>query len=238
MCTVSFVVAGKKVVITSNRDEHRARPAALIPKMESVDGKNLFFPKDPRGQGTWFCVDELGRCLVLLNGAAKGHISTPPYAKSRGLVVLDLMKKNDVLESWKVQILENIEPFTLVYFSTKRLFQLRWDGLEKSCIELDVRQQHIWSSSTLYGRPIRQARAAWFRAFLKNQKIGLDEANMIDFHSNTQKNDPENGLIINRDSQILTKNITQYVLENAQIALHHYDLIAHQKNILKWILPD
>ena len=54
--------------------------------------------------------------------------------------------------------LEEIEPFTLVLFQEGNLYQLRWNEIEKSTLNLDVNQKHIWSSSTLYPKEIRKNR--------------------------------------------------------------------------------
>jgi uncharacterized protein with NRDE domain len=100
MCTVSFVRCGDKTILTSNRDEEVLRPA-IPPKNYRVNGKNLVFPKDPRAGGTWFAVAENANVLVLLNGAAQKHHWEPPYRKSRGLVVLDLISNESPLQTWE-----------------------------------------------------------------------------------------------------------------------------------------
>ncbi len=44
-----------------------------------------------------------------------------------------------------------------------------------------------------------------------------------------ENSDVENGLIINRNDALKTLAITQTVLENQNIEMHHYDLIEGQK---------
>ena len=89
MCTVSFVNANGKIIITSNRDEKIIRPKAIEPKSYCINNKNILFPKDPKAGGTWFAVDEYSNIIVLLNGADEKHIVTGNYKKSRGLIVLE-----------------------------------------------------------------------------------------------------------------------------------------------------
>jgi uncharacterized protein with NRDE domain len=166
MCTVSFVATNNKVIITSNRDEKILRPSAVEPKNYLVNNKNVIFPKDPKAGGTWYAITEDGTILVLLNGADEKHEVKLPYRRSRGLIVLDIIASESAIKEWKNIGLDNIEPFTLVLFQDNVLYQLRWNGTEKTTVNLDVSKSHIWSSSTLYPKEIREKRANWFAAFL------------------------------------------------------------------------
>ncbi|MGK4569406.1 NRDE family protein [Flavobacterium sp. 3HN19-14] len=132
MCTVSFVKANDKIIITSNRDEQVLREAAIEPQNYTVNDKKLIYPKDPKAGGTWYAIDGPGNVMVLLNGAAEKHEVKPPYRKSRGLIVLDIISGKSPFESWKQIDLDNIEPFTLILFEKRTfLYRLRWDGLQK-----------------------------------------------------------------------------------------------------------
>jgi len=66
MCTVSFVNANGKIIITSNRDEQTIRPSAIEPKNYLINNKNIIFPKDKKAGGTWFAINEHSTVLVLL----------------------------------------------------------------------------------------------------------------------------------------------------------------------------
>jgi uncharacterized protein with NRDE domain len=228
MCTVSFVVAQGKVIITSNRDEKTIRPSAIPPKNYNINGKNIIFPKDPKAGGTWFAVDKNGTVLVLLNGASQKHEPQPPYKKSRGLIVLDLIATASPKDFWQELELENIEPFTLVLFQNQELFQLRWDGNDKETTLLDVAQNHIWSSATLYPEPIRKLRSDWFYTFLEENAMRC-ESKMLYFHQHTEKENQENGLVINRNDEMKTLSITQTVIEQNKVNIVHHDLIANQE---------
>jgi len=150
MCTVSFYRNNYSVIITSNRDENYHRPLAYPPKSEYVNGRKLFFPKDPQGGGTWFAVNENGDTFVLLNGAAAKHIPKPPYQKSRGIIILDLASAPDFGAEWHRIDLTNIEPFTIVVFIQNKLLQVRWNGKIKEYKSLNISIPKIWSSYTLY----------------------------------------------------------------------------------------
>jgi uncharacterized protein with NRDE domain len=228
MCTVSFVCSNDTIIITSNRDEKIIRPSAIPPKSYTLNGKNIIYPKDPKGGGTWYVVDEKGTVLVLLNGADEKHEVHLPYRKSRGQIVLEMIGSVSPKEFWDEIDLENIEPFTLVLFQNKQLFQLRWNGIEKSTIHLDIHKNHVWSSSTLYSKEIREQRSSWFYTFLKNN-LEITEDKMLDFHRYTEADNNEHGLVINRKNEMKTLSITQSVIEKNKVIIHHLDLIADKK---------
>ncbi|PWA09787.1 NRDE family protein [Flavobacterium laiguense] len=227
MCTVSFVCANDKVIITSNRDEQVIRPSAIPPKNYTLNGKNIIYPKDPKAGGTWYVVDENGTVLVLLNGADEKHQVQLPYRKSRGLIVLEMICSVSPKRFWDEIDLHNIEPFTLVLFQEKQLFQLRWNGVEKSTAALEIDKNYVWSSSTLYSKEIREQRSNWFYSFLDlNPEINQEK--LLHFHQYTESDNAEHGLVINRNNQLKTLSITQAVIEKNKVCIAHYDLIAQQ----------
>ncbi|WP_394758518.1 NRDE family protein [Flavobacterium sp.] len=228
MCTVSFVSSNDKYIITSNRDEKVAREKAIEPKIHLVNDKKIFFPKDQKAGGTWYAVDDKAHIIVLLNGAKEKHELKFSYRKSRGLIVLDLISSESILLSWQEINLDNIEPFTLVVFEKQKLYQLQWNELEKEITELDTTKNHIWSSSTLYPKEIREQRSNWFYDFLES-KNSISELDMLHFHKNTEDKNSENGLVINRNNLLKTLSITQTVIEKNKVSLTHYDLIENQE---------
>jgi hypothetical protein len=227
MCTVSFVNNNDAVIITSNRDEKVTRPNASPPKSYTYNGKNLLFPKDHKAGGTWFVVDADGTVLVLLNGGITKHEVQFSYRKSRGLIALDLMATDSPKDFWEQINLENIEPFTLILFQDKKLYELIWDGFHKKTTPLDETQNHIWSSVTLYPEEIRKKRSNWFVDFLKN-KTTVSALEMLNFHQNTKGDDSENGLIINRENTLKTVSITQVIIEKNKSIVEYHDLVSQE----------
>lgn len=228
MCTVSFVNANGKIIITSNRDEKIIRPNAIEPKTYHINQKKIIFPKDNKAGGTWYAIDEHSNVLVLLNGAEEKHVLKDSYRKSRGLIVLDLISSESPLEAWNAIDLDHIEPFTLVLFESQKLYQLRWNESEKSTLELETNQSHIWSSSTLYSKEIREKRANWFYTFL-DTKPEVNEEELFNFHRYTEEENTEHGLVINRNDILKTLSITQTILEQNKVAIHYSDLIAEKE---------
>ncbi|HMI06628.1 MAG TPA: NRDE family protein [Flavobacterium sp.] len=226
MCTVTFVRVSGKTIITSNRDDQVLR-SAIEPRNYSINNKNILYPKDPKAGGTWYAVDEKGTVLVLLNGAAEKHKWNPPYRKSRGIVVLDIISAESPIAFWEMIDLDGIEPFTIVLFEDGRLYQLRWNGAQKETVGLNPEQNHIWSSTTLYPKEIRDHREKLFREFLEN-KPNPDETEMFHFHRYTENGDRQNGLVIERSGQLRTLSITQTVIEKNKVTMLHSDLIGQK----------
>lgn len=226
MCTVTFVATAERAVITSNRDEQTSRPS-LPPSVYRVNGRNLLFPKDPRAGGTWFAADEKANVIVLLNGAAHAHKHEPPYRRSRGLIVLDLLSCESATEEWNAIDLHNVEPFTIVLYEGGKLRQLRWDGTSKDRVDLDASQRHIWSSSTLYPKEIRLQREQWFASFL-DKKPDPTPNEMLDFHRYTENGNTQDGLVINREGiRLRTLSITQAVAQGNRLEMRHLDLASN-----------
>jgi uncharacterized protein with NRDE domain len=224
MCTVSFVINNGKIIITSNRDEQIIRPNAVAPEFYTINNKKILFPKDAKAGGTWFAVNQNGNTIVLLNGAKEKHqFKSDYYQKSRGLIVLDLISSDNILEAWNKISLEKVEPFTLVVYENKALFQLQWNEIQKDRIKLEISDKHIWSSSTLYSKKIREQRSSWFYEFVKT-KNNITETDLYNFHSNTEIDNSEYGLIINRNNLLKTISISQVVIEDNNLTFDYHDL--------------
>ncbi|MBO0342888.1 MAG: NRDE family protein [Bacteroidota bacterium] len=222
MCTVSFISSGSRRLITSNRDEHISRPLALQPQEETIGSVKVLFPKDPKAGGTWFALNENGSVAVLLNGGFVNHASTGNYARSRGLVLLDVIASEQPYHLLQEMPLLHIEPFTLVLFNGS-LLEFRWDGHQKYYRPLDATKNHIWSSATLYKDEIIEHRRKLFQRFIdENSQISANE--VVNFHSNNY-DDFENGFIIDRDSGLKTFSVTQAILDSEEIVMRHLDLL-------------
>jgi len=227
MCTVSFISSNNSYYFTSNRDEHKSRPASYAPKTECINGVSITYPKDPKAGGTWFAITENKVVGVLLNGAFEKHESTGGYAKSRGLILLEIVSKENPITYIQAIDLENIEPFTLVLFVNNTLSEFRWDGNAKHIKTLDISKNFIWSSATLYNLESRNNREVLFQAFQKKYEHP-DADNIIDFHQNNN-NDYENGFVIDRNTGLKTFSVTQAIINNEEVLLHHLDLLNDKK---------
>lgn len=224
MCTVSFVAAGR--ILTSNRDEHIQRKNASAPVVETINNKKIIFPKDAKAGGTWFAASQDGAVAVLLNGAFTKHTPAPPYRKSRGLIVLEVVSADEPVSYFAQMNLDNIEPFTLVLNQPTQLNELRWDGNKTYRQPLDTAGNYIWSSATLYSDEVIDQRKKLFDRFIETNKQPT-QAMIEAFHcSNNQ--DEENGFIINRPTGMKTFSITQASIGHGYIIFRHTDLLGNQ----------
>ena len=224
MCTVTLVRKEGKIIITSNRDERTPRPASHKPELQLVGNKKLLFPKDPLAGGSWFVVDDDSNVGVLLNGADKPHSIKPSYRMSRGVILLNLLAASSPINEWQKIDLTEIEPFTVILTQGRQSYQLQWNETAKNMVSLEDTGNFIWSSATLYTEEIRLARAKWFSTFLSEFPEATPQQ-LREFHKYTKGNDPKNGLVINRDNIVQTQSITQAVIENNKVELHHDDLL-------------
>ncbi len=227
MCTVSFISVNGTAIITSNRDENVQRKTAYAPAVELLNNKKIIFPKDSKAGGTWFAASDTGVITVLLNGAFVKHMVKPPYRKSRGLVLLDIIGSGNPLSFFQEMSLQDIEPFTLILCQQGTLHDLRWDGVVKHELLLRYTGNYIWSSATLYNAEVIKHRKNLFERFIESTTtptVDLIHA----FHSNNHR-DEENGFIINRETGMKTFSITQAVLQPGEINFLHTDLLEHQK---------
>lgn len=227
MCTVSFVPVNNAVIITSNRDEHIQRKNAAAPAFHWLDNKKVIFPKDQKAGGTWFAAGDHGVVAVLLNGAFKKHMARPPYRKSRGLILLEIIQADDPYILFTTMDLENIEPFTIILFQYGSLYELRWDGNAKHEKLQDASGSYIWSSSTLYTQEVIEHRQRLFEQFINTGKNISGQA-IRDFHGDDH-GDGENGFVINRPTGMKTFSITQAVVKPGAIHFLHTDLLQHQQ---------
>lgn len=234
MCTVSFVYNNSQWIITSNRDESIFRPlAAPIIEYKKEQG-NLYYPKDTQAGGTWFVANQRGGLLVLLNGANEKHISKCSYRKSRGLILLEIAQMENPLNGIEQFNFIDIEPFTIIYFDTMNLIKIVWNESQLTFKKLNPHKNYIFSSCTLYVEKVRKNREIWFNDFLAAQGNNITPNNLLNFHRNTNPSDIENGLVINSNKEIITKNITQYFLNNNRIGLQHFDLVDYSNSEISY----
>ncbi len=181
MCTVTYLPATKGFILTSNRDEAMVRKPAEYPHSETLGSVKVLFPRDGDAGGTWIATAEDNRTVCLLNGAFTRHKHSPPYRKSRGLVVLDFFKTDSALSFHQNYDLQGIEPFTLLIAERKELFEFRWDGTHKYFKPLNPAEPHILCSATLYTPEVIAMREKWFNVWLsKHQRYRIED--ILNFH--------------------------------------------------------
>lgn len=235
MCTVTYIPTTNGAIITSNRDEHISRGIALYPVFYSMGNKMLAYPKDSKAGGTWFICNEQGDTGVLLNGAFEKHTPTPPYRKSRGMVLPEIFQNYSPLNAIQHYDLAGIENFTIILWEQGLLYEIKWDGLQLFIKNHAPQKAHIWSSVTLYSGKMISERHGWFESWLQvNQSMTQED--IVHFHSNTGADNKEYGLKISRENAIATSSITSAAIENKKTVFLHKDLIQHIDTVLEYDL--
>jgi hypothetical protein len=194
-----------------------------MPGLYEHNGVNIVYPKDAKANGSWIAFTQTGNAAVLLNGGFVKHTAKPPYRKSRGLVFLDIISHPQPGFCFLEISLDNIEPFTLILFIEKYLFEARWDGSQKHFTQLDESSSHIWSSVTLYSPEIISKRKLWFENWLKENKKPSHKP-VFNFHRFAGDDDNTNSILMNRNNEMLTVSITGIDIRMDTATMQHFDL--------------
>jgi hypothetical protein len=159
----------------------------------------------------------------LLNGGFKNHKQVEFYAKSRGIIVKDLLKEKDISMACKEIDLKNVEPFTLVIVEWDFhlfLFEFVWDGNQKHH-KILPKEPRIWSSSTLYTDYMKELRLQWFSDWsskykVQSLKFKVVKDLILEFHHKAGVGDPKIDVIMKRP-KVGTVSITQISKERDEI---------------------
>ena len=235
MCTVSFIPAGDRVLLASNRDEKHFRATAIPPAAYPADNGIQLYPKDADAGGTWIALHENGHAIVFLNGGFTAHRSMPPYRRSRGRILLDIIGCPAPVEGAMQIDLDNIEPFTAVIWADGMLHEFRWDGSRKHLLKMHAGKPHIWSSVTLYDPEVIVRREAWFGNWL-HMHVQPSLEDLLHFHQFSGEGDTHNDLMMNRNGQVYTVSITGLEIGGGKALMKYLDLKNQQQYDLELTL--
>lgn len=223
MCTVTFIPVKETIYITSNRDEKNWRSPALPPAIYQFNSGNILFPKDSFAGGTWIAFHESGRAIVFLNGAWIGHAPGRNYARSRGLVLLELIDSPDPVSLFSRMNFDQIEPFTAIIYNRGKLDECRWDGIRKHTKSIDAGIPQIWSSATLYSPEMVMRRDQWFKIWQKKYQRPSQE-DILNFHRDNSDGAPKYDLLMNRNELVYTVSITSIAVNPEKVIMIYHDL--------------
>jgi len=223
MCTVTFIPKGNSdFILTSNRDEAVGR-TTLAPDFYTIDGVKMLFPKDAVAGGSWIGISEKNSMICLLNGGFENHIRVENYKMSRGVVVKELLKADDLSAAIDEFDYKGIEPFTIIaidWSSGLKATELVWDGY-KAHITLLPDTPKIWSSSTLYNASMKEKRQNWFEDFLN--KNTLEATHMHRFHTTAGEGDKNIDVCMDR-GLLKTVSVTQVEKTEDDCVMTYFDL--------------
>lgn len=228
MCTVTFIPGKDSIFLTSNRDEKNWRTDALPPAVYIFKSGKMIFPRDGDAGGTWIAGHVNGNVVIFLNGGLKAHTPAPPYRKSRGLILLDLLDHPTPFNCFLAINLNKIEPFTAIILDNGHFFECIWDGQKKYHHELDLEIPRLWSSVTLYNEKVIEKRNKWFDEWI-TANPRPDQDDILNFHRFTGDGDPNNDLLMNRDGKVFTMSITSIKITRTGLYLEYLDLKNNQR---------
>jgi hypothetical protein len=173
MCTVTYIpTENDGFLVAHNRDERIDRRMATPPLSRVIRGRQVIYPVDPEGMGTWIGISDEGKLASLLNGGTKSHKRKPPYKHSRGLVIPAYFSFSDVEEFHHQYDFSGLEPFTLVVLENSRMFMLVWEDETLTLSEKNRRLPHIFFSHSLYPKPSLENRSVdFYRWYVSNRIV-------------------------------------------------------------------
>ena len=177
MCTVTVVPHEHGVRLLCNRDEQRTRLAALPPRIHDLDGQRALFPVDPPGRGTWVGVNDDGLIVALLNLRATSSTTCGATKRSRGLIVLELLRCTSLQQAVSVAAAldaARFGPFRAVMVHRGRLAAATGSGTGSvHCAQWLLDAPALFTSSSLGDTVVESPRRRLFeRLVLQNRPAG------------------------------------------------------------------
>jgi hypothetical protein len=223
MCTVSVFKGEDGIILTHSRDEQITREVASPPQWRKYRGKSMLYPKDGKAVGSWIA-GHSNAIVGLLNGAFEPHLRRIPYAKSRGLVLLDALIYPSISDYIHNSNFAQIEPFTLVYADLSGTVSiLRWDGEIKHFSE-NLPLPLMLCSSTIYNSIEQENRQQLFAKFTASL-TSLDSNAIFDFHKTQKFNLESLPTQLTLEENLKTLSVTQLHLKNKKIKFRHTEII-------------
>ena len=166
MCTVTVVPYDSGVRLLCNRDEQRTRLPGLPPRIHDLSGQRALFPVDPQGGGTWVGVNDSGLMVALLNLRPTFRARTIADARSRGLIVLDLLRCRSLPEAIATASAVETDRFVsfravMVHAGELAVATSRGTGLIH-CTQQPLRNPMLFTSSSLRRRVVERPRRQLF----------------------------------------------------------------------------
>jgi len=184
MCTVTWLRNDEGYQLFCNRDEKLTRGRAMAPRHGVRDGVRLLAPRDADFGGTWIATNEYGVSLCLLNGVNLANPCGHPRARSRGLLLLDLISSAslaEVCERVRYTDLAAFAPFTLAGLEPGApAAVIEWNGSRRTVGFQDELWGMLTSSSFDTEKVRKRRREEFMRLIFSGQDI--DANALASFH--------------------------------------------------------
>lgn len=222
MCILSIVSSGTDTILTFNRDEDPDRP--FSPPVSLLEN-GILCPLDLASGGTWIGKNNT-HIMCLQNGGLQKHKRDLPYDKSRGLILLELLKGTDSNQVFDALKRLKVEPFTITMLDIAsrkiQLYIYNGKSIEKES-EPSVKV-FFRCSSTLYSPAAAGTLDKAFRA-----RHLADADHVWRFHTEMRIGGPANTFL----SRPSTSSITQFVIGPEGVTCRFADLISHQTIVVQ-----
>jgi uncharacterized protein with NRDE domain len=230
MCTVTVVPHDLGVRLLCNRDERRSRIPGVPPQVHELPGQRALFPVDPQGGGTWVGVNDSGLIVALLNLRPGVERRTTAPRRSRGQIVLELLRCTSARQAMTAAAAleaELFDAFRAVIVQKGELVVATSTGEGPvgstwQRFEAPV----MFTSSSLSDAIVEPARRHLFERMVLQRPIDWLEG-QARFHDHQWKHQPEisvrmerpNALTVSR-TQVDVTNRTRQLLYEAPLNVH------------------
>ena len=216
MCTVTCLIKSNDIILTSNRDIPIKRPHSKPPKIYNFNSRNILFPLDPFGKGSWIGTNG-SEIICLLN-----HKGEQKGVQSRGLLIKEILSGELDINGLNMNC-KKYNPFKLIYLNKSKNFfyEITWNT-KKFTMDKIIGSVKIWSSTSIYSDEQIKNKENYFNM---NCDIKSSSNDMLKFHLDSKN------LLNENYSQ--TTSITQ-IIHGEFINMHYKDLINQKDYDMKF----
>lgn len=233
MCTVTVVPREGGVRVLCNRDEQRARPIALPPRIHDLGGRLAVFPMDPLGGGTWIGVNDTGLIVALLNAHPTIRMSGTNATRSRGHIVRELLRCESLRQAIPgAESLDprSFEPFRIVIVHNNRVAVAASHRIASlQCTEMPLDGPLLFTSSSLGDALVTAPRQRLFERIVVRNRAGW-LAGQTRFHQHRWRQRPEISVRMERRDALTVSRTTIDITHRERRLLYEATLDAAESD--------
>ena len=221
VCTISTIPLRDGVRLVCNRDERRARPAALETWCGMLGPRLAVFPVDPVSGGTWIGINDACLAFALLNRTLERH--SPGVGRqwqSRGTIIPPMLARDRLhaaVEQAMTIEARDFEPFRLLILQGRSLAAVVSDGCRLSCAFMNANRPLLFTSSALGDRLVEIPRHDLFDRLVVNAPGGW-RAGQSRFHHHQWRRRPEISVVMNRsDARTVSRTVIDATLHQMKV---------------------
>jgi hypothetical protein len=201
--------------VAVNRDERRARAAALPPRLTTVDGLTAAYPIDPDAGGTWVAASSAGLVFSLLN--EPGAAVAPGRRVSRGMVIPSLLAArsvHDVQAHAAALDPSRFAPFRLLVLGEEGSLELANDGTRLALGRSGPMPRLIRTSSSVNACEVRAARTRLFAEMVPAGASHSQDA----FHGHQwSDNEAASVLMVRPDARTVSRTVIDVFADRVRL---------------------